>query len=101
MARPVSRSWGSETSCETGVIAMTDKPISPLRQRMIEDMTARHFAEKGPDGLHPIRQELRGFPRSLARHRQRRGPSSVSTAHDEDPCEPVDHQRDHRRTPIL
>ena len=25
---------------------MTEKPISPLRQRMIEDMTARHFAEK-------------------------------------------------------
>jgi integrase/recombinase XerD len=25
---------------------MTDKPISPLRQRMIEDMTARRFAEK-------------------------------------------------------
>ena len=25
---------------------MIDKPISPLRQRMIEDMTARHFAEK-------------------------------------------------------
>jgi integrase/recombinase XerD len=23
-----------------------DKPISPLRQRMIEDMTARHFVEK-------------------------------------------------------
>src|SRR5271156_197645 len=46
MARPVSRSWGSETPCETGVIAMTDKPISPLRQRMIEDKTACHFAEK-------------------------------------------------------
>ncbi len=25
---------------------MTDKAISPLRQRMIEDMTTRHFAEK-------------------------------------------------------
>ena len=25
---------------------MNDKAISPLRQRMIEDMTARHFAEK-------------------------------------------------------
>ena len=25
---------------------MTDKPISPLRQRMNEDMTVRHFAEK-------------------------------------------------------
>ena len=23
----------------------TDKPISPSRQRMIEDMTARHFVE--------------------------------------------------------
>jgi hypothetical protein len=25
---------------------MPDKPISPLRQRMIEDMTARRFKEK-------------------------------------------------------
>ena len=80
---------------------MTDKPISPLRQRMIEDMTARHFAEKIQNGLHPIRQELRGFPRPLARCRHRRGPSSVSIAHGEDPREPVDHQRDHRGTPIL
>jgi integrase/recombinase XerD len=26
---------------------MLDKPISPLRQRMIDDMTARRFKEKG------------------------------------------------------
>jgi integrase/recombinase XerD len=25
---------------------MSDKPISPLRQRMIEDMTVRNFSEK-------------------------------------------------------
>ena len=25
---------------------MLEKPISPLRQRMIDDMTARHFSEK-------------------------------------------------------
>jgi hypothetical protein len=25
---------------------MSDKPISPLRRRMIEDMTVRNFAEK-------------------------------------------------------
>jgi len=25
---------------------LTDKPVSPLRQRMIEDMTVRHFKEK-------------------------------------------------------
>src|SRR3974390_79381 len=42
---PVSRSWGS-TPCETGAFAMPDKPISPLRQRMIDDMTARRFKEK-------------------------------------------------------
>src|SRR5208283_1787391 len=42
---PVSESWGS-TPRETGVFAMLDKPISPLRQRMIDDMTARRFKEK-------------------------------------------------------
>ena len=26
---------------------MSEKPISPLRQRMIDDMTARRFKEKG------------------------------------------------------
>src|SRR5271167_4043956 len=44
-SEPVSRSWGS-TPCETGAFAMSDKPISPLRQRMIDDMTARRFSEK-------------------------------------------------------
>ncbi len=32
--------------CETGGFAMIDKSISPLRQRMIDDMTARRFKEK-------------------------------------------------------
>src|SRR5271166_4948093 len=44
-AGPVSRSWGS-TPCETGAFAMSDNPISPLGQRMIDDMTARRFSEK-------------------------------------------------------
>ena len=33
------------TTCETGAFAMSDKPIGPLRQRMIDDMTARRFSE--------------------------------------------------------
>jgi hypothetical protein len=37
---------GLATSCETGAIAMIDKAPSPLRQRMIEDMTVRNFKEK-------------------------------------------------------
>ena len=28
---------------------MSEKPISPLRQRMIEDMTVRNFVEKTRD----------------------------------------------------
>ena len=30
---------------------MSDKPISPLRQRMIDDMTARRVKEKAPDSF--------------------------------------------------
>ena len=37
---------------------MSDKPISPLRQRMIDDMTARRFARRHPEGLRPARQDL-------------------------------------------
>src|SRR5271167_4222262 len=104
MARPVSRSWGSKTSCETGVIAMTDKPISPLRQRMIEDVTARHFAEKAQtDYIRYVKNFAAFLGRSppLPRCRHRRGPSSVSAAHDEDPCEPGGHQCNGRRAAVL
>ena len=31
------------------------KPISPLRQRMIDDMTARRFSEATPEGIRPPR----------------------------------------------
>jgi hypothetical protein len=36
---------GVATPCETGAFAMSDKPISPLRQHMIDDMTARRLNE--------------------------------------------------------
>ena len=44
---------------------MTEKPISPLRQRMIEDMTGRHFAEKAQ--THYIRYVKNSRPSSGAR----------------------------------
>src|SRR5229473_2402811 len=37
---------GSQPSLKTGASPMTDKAISPLRQRMIEDMTIRKLASK-------------------------------------------------------
>jgi len=42
---------------------MTDNAISPLRQRMIEDMTARHFAKKAQKDFNPDAVEA-----ALGRH---------------------------------
>ena len=56
---------------------MSVKPISPLRQRMIDDMTAPLWRE-GSEGLRPAREELRGLPRPVAGHGHERGPSPPS-----------------------
>src|SRR5208337_5043092 len=91
---PVSKSWGSQTPCETGAFAMSDKPISPLRQRMIDDMTARRFTEdtqrdyvrnvrnftaflgRSPDTA--TREDLRRFQLHMAR--QQISPGSINAA---------------------
>ena len=44
---------------------MTKQAISPLRQRMIEDMAIRKFA---PKTQRAKGQGLRGVPRPLSRH---------------------------------
>ena len=46
---------------------MSDKPISPLRQRMIQDMSVRHFDEDAPR-LHP---SVRTFAASFAAPQRR------------------------------
>ena len=45
---------------------MSDKPISPLRQRMIDDMTARRFSEDTQEGLRSECEDLHGLPRPAA-----------------------------------
>ena len=47
---------------------MTDEAISPLRRRMIEDMTIRNFAPKTQQDYIRTRQELHCVPRPLAGH---------------------------------
>ena len=42
---------------------MTDEATSPLRRRMIEDMTIRKFA---PKTQHDYVQRVRGIPRAIA-----------------------------------
>ncbi len=59
---------------------MSDKPISPLRQRMIEDMTARRFKGEGTERLRPARQNLCGLSRPFAGCGHERGPSPLSAA---------------------
>ena len=58
---------------------MSEKPISPLRQRMIDDIAARRFSEDA-EGLRSARQELCGLPRPIARYGDEGGPSPLSVA---------------------
>jgi integrase/recombinase XerD len=61
-------------------IPMTDTPVSPLRRRMIEDMTIRKFAPPDAGRLHPRRQELQRFPWRVAGHGELRGRAPLSAA---------------------
>jgi hypothetical protein len=47
---------------------MSEKPISPLRRRMIEDMTVRNFVEKTRSRLYPARADIHSLPRPFAGH---------------------------------
>src|SRR5712664_1476608 len=55
---------GSQPSLKTGASLMTDKAISPLRQRMIEDMTIRKLA---PKTQHDYVQRIKNFAAFLGR----------------------------------
>src|SRR3979490_2621445 len=55
---------GSQPSPKTGASLMTDKAISPLRPRMIEDMTIRKFA---PKTQHDYLQRVKNFAAFLGR----------------------------------
>src|SRR4029078_11954006 len=55
---------GSQTFTKTGASLMTDKAISPLRRRMIEDMTVRKFA---PKTQHDYLQRVKNFAAYLGR----------------------------------
>ena len=45
---------------------MSEKPISPLRRRMIEDMTVRNYVEKTRNALYPARQDIHNLSRPRA-----------------------------------
>ena len=45
---------------------MSEKPISPLRRRMIEDMTVRNFVGEDAQRLYPARQDIYSLSRPRA-----------------------------------
>ena len=59
---------------------MNTTTVSPLRQRMVEDMSLRNLAPRTQEALHPRLQEAGSVPASLARHGDRRGRSAFSAA---------------------
>jgi len=79
---------------------MTDKPVSPLRQRMIEDMTVRHFKRRSRRTTFVTSRTSRIFS-AAPRHRDQRGSSPFSITYDEEPCWRSEHQLRDRRAPVL
>ena len=59
---------------------MTEAPISPLRRRMIEDMTIRKFAPRTQEGYIRAVKGLQRLPRRLAGQGELRGFTPLSTA---------------------
>jgi hypothetical protein len=47
---------------------MTEECITPLRRRMIEDMSVRQFRVEDPARLHPHGYETDKIPRPIAGH---------------------------------
>jgi hypothetical protein len=69
------------------------RPISPLRARMIEDMTVRGFKEDTRRDLCPPGAGIRSRYRPVARHGDGGGPASLPTAPDADRHVAAEHQQ--------
>ena len=72
---------------------MTDKVISPLRQRLIDDMTIRRFGPQDTAPLYPPRQKLCGFPWPVSRQGHRGGRPSAPAVAGVDRSNGTDRQR--------
>jgi hypothetical protein len=59
---------------------MTDEAMSPLRRRMIEDMSMRRLAPKTQKDYIQVIKNLAVFYRAIARRRKLRGHTTFSAA---------------------
>jgi hypothetical protein len=80
---------------------MNGEAISPLRRRMIEDMTVRKLVEKTQkDYIHQIKG-LTIFSRPLARYCHGPGSEALPAASDQERRPPAEHQRPERFGPLV
>src|ERR1700757_2461772 len=77
------------------------RAISPLRQRMIEDMRMRNVLAQDPGRVYPCRAAVYRIPGPLTRHRQRRGSAPLSIAPGGAGYLADLAQRDHHRTEVV
>src|SRR3954469_9314664 len=91
-AAPVLRIEEFATPSSRQEPPMTEMAISPLRRRMIEDMTVRNFVEKTQND-YPPRQEPRRLPRPVARYSHGRGSAPLPAAPDRRRHPAAHHQR--------
>src|ERR1700730_3395557 len=71
---------------------MTEECITPLRRRMIEDMTVRRFAAETQRNYIRAVKTFADLPRSIAGHGHSRRSASFSIALERDPRPPADRQ---------
>lgn len=79
---------------------MSKKPVSPLGQRLIDDVTARRFSEDTKrDYVRTVRKFAAFLGRSPDTATKRSSP--LSTAYGAAASQPLDDQRRHRRAAVL
>ena len=80
---------------------MSTDAVSPLRQRMIEDMNARKLGARHAERPHPQLQAVRRVSQAVARHRHGRGYPPVPAASVRDGREHLQSQPHHDRAAVL
>ena len=80
---------------------MTDKAVSPLRRRMIEDMTIRKFAPKTQHDYVQRVKKLRGVSRAIAGYGEFRGRAPLPAASSGERRRRADNQSDRLDAAVL
>jgi hypothetical protein len=80
---------------------MSEKPICPLRQRLLERHEHPQVRARCATRVYPSHQEARDFPSPFPRHCDGGRAERVPAASSRDRCSTTEHQRDRDRASVL